>query len=130
MATLKILDGCKYTEKHEWVKIEGNSASFGISDYAQHALGDIVFVDLPRAGKKVLQGEAFGTIESVKAAEDLYAPLSGEVSEVNPEIAKDPASVNKEPYSAWMIKVVNLNASESEKLMDANKYREYIAGLE
>ncbi|MCE9501558.1 MAG: glycine cleavage system protein GcvH [Leptospira sp.] len=130
MAEAKILDGYKYTEKHEWVKIEGDMATFGISDFAQHALGDIVFIDLPKAGKKVKQGDSFGTIESVKAAEDLYAPISGEVSEVNPVLSKDPALVNKDAYSAWMIKIINVSASESDKLMDANKYREYVAGLE
>lgn len=101
----KILDGHKYTEKHEWVKIEGDTATFGISDFAQNALGDIVFVDLPKIGKLVKKGQSFGTIESVKAAEDLYAPLSGEVIEINPAISKDPSIVNKDAFGAWMIKV-------------------------
>ena len=129
MADTKILDGYKYTEKHEWVKIDGDTAIFGISDFAQNALGDIVFVDLPKVGKAVKQGQSFGTIESVKAAEDLYAPISGEVIEVNPAIAKDPAMVNKDAFAAWMIKVKNVNSSEADKLMDSAKYKEHTSSL-
>ena len=129
MADTKILDGYKYTEKHEWVKIDGDTAIFGISDFAQNALGDIVFVDLPKVGKTVKQGQSFGTIESVKAAEDLYAPISGEVIEVNPAIAKDPAMVNKDAFAAWMIKVKNVNSSEADKLMDSAKYKEHTSSL-
>ncbi|MBP6740534.1 MAG: glycine cleavage system protein GcvH [Leptospiraceae bacterium] len=125
----KILDGYKYTEKHEWVKIEGDTATFGISDFAQNALGDIVFVDLPKIGKLVKKGQSFGTIESVKAAEDLYAPLSGEVIEINPVISKDPSIVNKDAFSAWMIKVKNINLSEADSLMDSNKYKDFTATL-
>ena len=125
----KILDGYKYTEKHEWVKIEGDTATFGISDFAQNALGDIVFVDLPKIGKLVKKGQSFGTIESVKAAEDLYAPLSGEVIEINPVISKDPSIVNKDAFSAWMIKVKNINLSEADSLMDSNKYKDFTASL-
>jgi glycine cleavage system H protein len=125
----KILDGYKYTEKHEWVKIEGDTATFGISDFAQNALGDIVFVDLPKIGKLVKKGQSFGTIESVKAAEDLYAPLSGEVIEINPVISKDPSIVNKDAFGAWMIKVKNINLSEADSLMDSNKYKDFTATL-
>jgi glycine cleavage system H protein len=125
----KILDGYKYTEKHEWVKIEGDTAIFGISDFAQNALGDIVFVDLPKVGKAVKKGQSFGTIESVKAAEDLYAPISGEVIEVNPAIAKDPALVNKDAFVAWMIKVKVTNSSEADSLMDSLKYKDFTASL-
>ncbi|HNK94591.1 MAG TPA: glycine cleavage system protein GcvH, partial [Leptospiraceae bacterium] len=116
-------------EKHEWVKIEGDTAIFGISDFAQNALGDIVFVDLPKIGKTVKKGQSFGTIESVKAAEDLYAPISGEVIEVNPAISKDPALVNKDAFNAWMIKVKNINSSEADSLMDSSKYKEFTASL-
>ena len=125
----KILDGYKYTEKHEWVKVEGDTATFGISDFAQNALGDIVFVDLPKIGKAVKKGQSFGTIESVKAAEDLYAPLSGEVVEINPAISKDPSIVNKDAFGAWMIKVKNINLSEADSLMDSNKYKDFTASL-
>lgn len=129
MTDTKILDGYKYTEKHEWVKVEGDIAIFGISDFAQNALGDIVFVDLPKIGKLVKQGQSFGTIESVKAAEDIYAPISGEVMEVNSAITKDPALVNKDAFAAWMIKVKNFKASDADSLMDSNKYKEYTSSL-
>lgn len=129
MTDSTILEGYKYTEKHEWVKIEGEIAIFGISDFAQHALGDIVFVDLPKVGKLVKQGQSFGTIESVKAAEDIYAPMSGEIIEVNPAIAKDPAIVNQDAFAAWMIKVKNFNFSEADKLMDSAKYKDFTISL-
>ncbi len=126
----KVLEGLKYTEKHEWVKIEGSVATFGISDFAQNALGDIVFVDLPKIGKRLKQAESFGTIESVKAAEDLYAPMSGDVMETNLELSKKPESVNADAYSAWMVKIQNFEILESDKLMDAKKYEEYISSLQ
>ena len=118
-----------YTEKHEWVKIDGDTGIFGISDFAQNALGDIVFVDLPKVGKAVKKGQSFGTIESVKAAEDLYAPISGEVIEVNPAIAKDPALINKDAFAAWMIKVKITNSSDADSLMDSAKYKDFTASL-
>ncbi len=124
-----VLDGLKYTEKHEWVKIEGETAIFGISDFAQNALGDIVFVDLPKVGKALKQAQSFGTIESVKAAEDLYAPISGEVIEVNSEISKKPESLNSDAYSSWMVKVKNISIAETEKLMNADQYREFLKTL-
>lgn len=130
MSNARVIDGLKYTEKHEWVKVEGNTALLGISDYAQSALGDIVFVDLPKPGKKLKAKDSFGTIESVKAADDLYTPISGEVSEINSAIAKDPSIINKDAYSAWMIKVVNFSADDLAKLMDPPAYREYIKNLE
>lgn len=129
MAEVKVLEGLRYTEKHEWVKIENDTATIGITDFAQSALGDIVFVDLPKAGKSIKQGQSLGTIESVKAAEDIYAPIGGEVVESNPQIAKDPAVVNKDAYGAWMVKVKNINSSEADKLMDSSKYKEYVASL-
>lgn len=124
-----VLDGLKYTEKHEWVKIDGETAIFGISDFAQNALGDIVFVDLPKVGKSLKQAQSFGTIESVKAAEDLYAPISGEVMEVNSEISKKPESLNSDAYSSWMVKVKNISIAETEKLMNADQYREFLKTL-
>ena len=130
MSDAKVQEGLKYTEKHEWVKIDGEAAFFGISDYAQSALGDIVFVDLPKVGKKLKAKESFGAIESVKAADDLYAPIGGEVSETNSLITKDPSLVNKDAYSAWMVKVINFSADESAKLMDSSVYKDYIKNLE
>lgn len=130
MAETSAPEGYFFTEKHEWVKPEGDTATIGISDYAQQALGDIVFVDLPKPGKKVTQMDGFGTIESVKAAEDLYAPISGEVVEANPAVDSDPGSVNSQPFESWFIKIKGIDESELSKLMDASKYKEYVAGLE
>lgn len=130
MAVTNAPPGYRFTEKHEWVKVEGDTAIIGISDYAQGALGDIVFVDLPKAGKTIKQGDSFGTIESVKAAEDLYAPISGEVTEVNAALSANPAAVNSDPFGAWMIRVKGINASELEKLLDPESYREFVSKLD
>ena len=129
MSEIKIDKDCKYTEKHEWVKVNGNSATIGISDFAQSALGDIVFVDLPAVGDDLKQSESFGTVESVKAAEDLYAPVSGKVTELNDEVNSAPESVNKDPYGSWFIKITLANPSELDSLMDAAKYKEYTSKL-
>ncbi|MCC5814586.1 MAG: glycine cleavage system protein GcvH [Leptospira sp.] len=130
MAETSAPQGYFFTEKHEWVKPDGDTATIGISDYAQQALGDIVFVDVPKPGKSITQFESFGTIESVKAAEDLYAPISGEVTESNSILESDPASVNGQPFETWFIKIKGINSSELDKLMDSSKYKEYVAGLE
>jgi glycine cleavage system H protein len=117
----------RYTKDHEWIRIEGEIGVVGITDYAQSELGDIVFVELPTAGKKVKQGESFGTVEAVKAVSDLYAPVSGEVIEVNPAVEKTPELINKEPYEGgWMIKIKMSNAGEANNLLDAKKYRELV----
>src|SRR3954463_12191123 len=94
----------KYTKEHEWIKIEGNTGTIGITDYAQNSLGDIVFVELPKVGAEITSGKSFGTVESVKAVSDLFAPVSGTVAEVNQELATAPEKVNSEPHKAWMIK--------------------------
>ncbi|MEI1277129.1 glycine cleavage system protein GcvH [Leptospira venezuelensis] len=130
MAVTNAPPGYKFTEKHEWVKVEGDTALIGISDYAQAALGDIVFVDLPKVGKSIKQLDTFGTIESVKAAEDLYAPISGEVVEVNGNLSKNPAAVNSDPFGSWMIRVKGINSSELEKLLDPESYRELVSKLD
>ncbi|WCL49682.1 glycine cleavage system protein GcvH [Leptospira sp. GIMC2001] len=130
MAETNAPQGYYFSEKHEWVKIEGNSATIGISDFAQLALGDIVYIDVPKVGKSVKQFESFGTIESVKAAEDLYSPITGEVSEVNPALESDPASINANPFEVWFIRVTGISDSELSKLMDASKYKEYVATLD
>lgn len=130
MAETQAPAGYLFSEKHEWVKVEGDVALIGISDFAQSALGDIVFVDLPKAGKTIKQFETFGTIESVKAAEDLYAPVSGEVIESNPALSKSPGEVNVKPFESWMIKIKGFSASELEKLLDPEKYKTFVAGLE
>ena len=120
-------ENIKYTKEHEWVRAAGEICVVGITDYAQGELGDIVFVELPAKGRQVKQGETFGTIEAVKAVSDLYAPLSGEVVEVNSQLDKDSELVNKEPYtSGWMIKIKMSNKSELSALLDVQKYRDLI----
>ncbi|MCK6471219.1 MAG: glycine cleavage system protein GcvH [Planctomycetes bacterium] len=120
--------GLKYSKEHEWVKVEGNIGIVGITDHAQHALGDIVFVELPKAGSKVTFMKTFGTIESVKAASDLFSPLTGKVVEVNAALADSPDAVNQAPYGdGWMLKVEIANPAELEKLMDDKGYTELLA---
>jgi glycine cleavage system H protein len=124
----------KYTKEHEWVRVErgaqGDVADVGITDYAQRELGDVVFVELPAPGTQVKQGESFGVVESVKAASDLYAPLSGEVLEANGALADAPELVNKEPYGGgWMIKVRPSDLGELDRLEDAGAYDSYVQAL-
>jgi glycine cleavage system H protein len=117
----------KYTEEHEWVRMEGNTAWIGITDYAQGELGDIVFVELPEAGIAVEHGSVFGTIEAVKTVSDLYAPLTGTISEVNEELADHPEHINKSPYGdGWMLKIEVADPSELSMLMDADGYLEHV----
>ncbi len=114
----------KYTEEHEWVKLEDNTATIGITDYAQGELGDIVFVELPGEGDKVTRMEPFGTIEAVKAVSELFSPLSGKVVEVNSALDDDPTVINHDPYGdGWMIKVEISDASQVEQLLDAAGYK-------
>jgi len=120
-------DNLKYTKDHEWIRIEGETGTVGITDYAQGELGDVVFVELPPVGKAVKQHEAFGTIEAVKAVSDLYAPMSGSVTEVNAAVAASPEAVNKDPYgNGWMVKVKLSNAGEAAGLLDAAAYRSLV----
>jgi glycine cleavage system H protein len=112
----------KYTKDHEWVRAGDGEATIGITDYAQAQLGDVVFVELPAVGRTVTQGEVFGTIESVKAVSELYAPLSGEVVAVNDTLSTTPEAVNKDPHGAWIIKVKPSNAGELGSLLDATAY--------
>ena len=130
MSDIQIKDNLKYTEKHEWVEINGDTATFGVSDFAQNALGDIVFLDLPAVGDKLTQSESFGTIESVKAAEDLYSPVSGEVLEINESINDKPDNVNSNPYDSWLVKIKLSDPGELDKLMDSKKYADYLKTLE
>ncbi len=118
----------KYTEDHEWVKIEGDIAVIGITDYAQGELGDIVFLELPGDGDSFSQGEAFGSIEAVKTVADLYAPLSGEITEVNNKLEDTPELVNQDSYGeGWLIKLKLNNSAEADGLMDAETYEQHIA---
>jgi glycine cleavage system H protein len=115
----------RYTKDHEWVRVEGDTATIGVTDYAAHELGDVVFVDLPAAGKSVDQFATFGVVESVKAVSDLYAPLSGEVVEVNGDLAGKPELVNSDPYGdGWMIRVRVSDAAQVEGLLDAKAYEQ------
>jgi glycine cleavage system H protein len=119
----------RYTQEHEWVRLEGNLATVGITDYAQHELGDVVYVDLPKVGAKLNAGESFGTVESVKAVSDIYAPVSGEVAEVNSGLSETPETINKDPHGkAWLIKLKLANSPEVSKLMDAAAYEAFLAG--
>ena len=113
----------KYSKDHEWVKTEGETAIIGISDFAQDALGDIVFVNLPEAGDEVVAGEVFGDLESVKAVSDMLSPVSGTVAAVNEELADTPEILNSDPYGAWIIKVEGI--TDKEDLMDADAYAEF-----
>ncbi|HEB83700.1 MAG TPA: glycine cleavage system protein GcvH [Bacteroidetes bacterium] len=118
----------KYTEDHEWVRVEDDIVTFGITDYAQGELGDVVFLELPDVGDEVTQGEAFGSIEAVKTVADLFAPISGAVTEVNGALEDDPAVVNRDPYGeGWLIKVKAADLTQLDGLMDAEAYAEHIA---
>ena len=118
----------KYTKSHEWIKEEGDVLVIGLSDYAQDALGDLVFVNLPQEDDEVTAGEVFGDVESVKAVSDVYSPVTGVVTEINEELLDSPESINKSPYEAWFIKVSQV--SDREETMDAEAYEAYVATLE
>jgi glycine cleavage system H protein len=116
----------KYTKEHEWIKVDGSNATIGITDYAQESLGDIVFVDLPKPGSDLTAGKTFGTVESVKAVSDLYAPASGTVNEVNGELATAPEKINKEANRTWMVKVTLKNPDELKSLLSAADYEKFV----
>lgn len=118
----------RYTKEHEWVDAKGDLATIGITDYAQHELGDVVFVELPKPGAKIEAGKSFGTVESVKAVSEIYAPASGEVLEANPALHDTPEKINTDPHgAAWLIKVRLANPADVAKLMDAAAYEAYVA---
>ena len=121
----------RYTKDHEWIKASGDAGTVGITDYAQHELGDVVFVELPAVGTKVTTGKTFGTIESVKAVSEIYAPVSGEVIETNATLSNAPETVNTDPYgAAWLIKIKLDNPAEVSSLMDAAAYQAFISEKE
>lgn len=122
----KIINGLKYSETHEWVKIEGEIAIIGVTDYAQKEMGDITYVDMPDAGEVVEKEEEFGALESVKASSDLFSPVSGTVVERNDALEDAPELVNEDPYGNWIIKVQMRNPAELDELMDAEGYRDMI----
>lgn len=118
----------RYTKEHEWIAAAGDTATIGITDYAQHELGDVVFVEVPKPGTKIETGKNFGTVESVKAVSDIYAPASGEVVEANGDLANTPEKINTDPHgTGWLIKVRLSNPAELNGLMDAAAYEAYIA---
>lgn len=121
----KVLEGLYYTESHEYVKVEGNIGYVGITDYAQHALGNVVYVDMPDVDDEVSAGEEFGAVESVKAASDLISPVTGVVLEVNEALEDEPERINADAYENWIIKVKLSDKGELKNLMDAKAYTEF-----
>jgi glycine cleavage system H protein len=117
----------KYTKEHEWIKVEDNTGTIGITDHAQAALGDIVFVELPKVGAELKAGSSFGTVESVKAVSDLFAPVSGTVTEINADLATSPEKVNSDAHTAWMVKVNLKNPSEVNGLLSSTDYDKFVA---
>ena len=119
-------ENLRYTKDHEWIKIDGDEATVGITDFAQRELGDIVYVEIESVGKDLKAGEIFGTVEAVKTVSDLFMPLTGEVTEVNKDIDSAPESVNNDPYGAWMIKIKFTNPEEVNELLSADDYKKLI----
>ena len=117
----------KYTKEHEWIKVEGTTGTIGITDHAQSSLGDIVFVELPKVGAELKAGDSFGTVESVKAVSDLFAPVSGTVTEINAALSTAPEKVNSDAHAAWMVKVKLKDPSELNKLLSAADYEKFVA---
>jgi glycine cleavage system H protein len=117
----------KYTKEHEWIKSDGKNATIGITTYAQESLGDIVFVELPKVGSELTAGKTFGSVESVKAVSDLYAPATGTVTEVNSELATAPEKINKDAHSAWLLKITLKNPGELNSLLSASDYEKFVA---
>ncbi len=120
-------DNLRYTKEHEWIRMEGNTAVIGITDFAQGELGDIVYVEIETVGKTLAAGAVFGTVEAVKTVSDLYLPVAGTINEVNPELGKAPEAVNSDPYGkGWMVKMTVSNPSDVEALMDAAAYSKLV----
>ena len=117
----------KYTKEHEWIKADGGNATIGITHYAQNSLGDIVFVDLPKPGAELTAGKTFGSVESVKAVSDLYAPASGTVTEVNGDLATAPEKINQDAHGAWMLKMKLKNPGELNALLSSADYEKFVA---
>ena len=117
----------RYTKEHEWIQVKGNTALVGITNHAQEALGDIVFVELPKVGAELQKGNSFGSVESVKAVSDLYAPASGKVTEINNDLSQSPEKINQDAHAAWMIKLELKDPKEIDALMPADQYEAYAA---
>ncbi len=118
-----VLEGLLYSQSHEWLKVEGHTAFVGISDHAQHALGSVVFIELPRVGVTIKKGDSFGAVESVKAASDMYLPVTGKILEVNTKLEGSPELLNDDPYGSWIVKVELLNESELSSLLTSDQYQ-------
>ena len=123
----KIQEGLLYSESHEWVKLDGNVAIIGVSDFAQAEMGDITYVDMPEEGDEVVKGEDFGALESVKASSELYSPVSGKIIACNTEVEDSPELINEDPYGAWIIKVEMSDKAELDTLLDAVAYEKHAA---
>ncbi|MDP8011656.1 MAG: glycine cleavage system protein GcvH [Thermoplasmata archaeon] len=123
---MEIDNRMKYAKTHEWVLVEGKKAKIGVSDYAQQQLTDIVFVELPEINAKIEKGKSFGVIESVKAVEDVYAPVSGKVTARNQKVIDSPELINNDPYNAWLIEVEMENLKELDELMNADQYKKFL----
>jgi glycine cleavage system H protein len=121
----------RYTKEHEWIKVSGDTGTIGITDYAQHELGDVVFVEMPAVGAKITAGQVFGTVESVKAVSEIFAPVSGEVTETNPTLSATPETLNADPHGAgWLVKIKLASPSDVSSLMDAAAYQAFISEKE
>ncbi|MGB6623921.1 MAG: glycine cleavage system protein GcvH [Candidatus Acidiferrales bacterium] len=121
----------RYTKDHEWIQVSGQTGTIGITDYAQHALGDVVFVELPKSGARVKAGDVLGTVESVKAVSEVFSPVSGEVTEINSDLVTAPEKINRDPHrSAWLVKIKLDDAKSAAGLMDAKAYEAYVAEKE
>jgi len=116
----------RYTREHEWINVDGNQATIGITDYAQNSLGDIVFVELPKVGDEITAGKTFGSVESVKAVSDLYAPASGKVVAINEELANAPEKINSDAHDTWMVRIQLANAGDVSKLLSADDYEKFV----
>lgn len=124
---MKVVKGLHYTKDHEWVKVDGETALVGISDYAQHHLGDIVYVELPEVDDDFEKGEAFAAVESVKAASDIYLPVGGKIVEINEELEDDPALLNTDAFENWLVKIEISDKAELEELMTSEDYEKFLA---
>lgn len=122
---MKVVEGLRYSKEHEWVKVEGNKAYIGITDFAQHSLGEIVYVEIPEKGAEMNAGDVLSAVDSVKAASDVYAPVSGKVVEVNEALGEAPEGINADPYGSWIAVVELSDASEVNGLLDARGYEEF-----
>ncbi|MCD6319492.1 MAG: glycine cleavage system protein GcvH [Candidatus Desulfofervidaceae bacterium] len=127
---MDIPEGLLYTKEHEWIKIEGDTGTIGITDYAQSALGDVTFVELPQMGDELKQFEPFASVESVKAVSDIYAPMSGKVIKLNEQLSTSPELLNQSPYEeGWLVVIEISDEKEKENLMSAAEYKQYLEGL-